>query len=165
MPKIFKAVVKISADFDLKILLISKMAIFKLLHDLMKFKKPKSFLVFLIPQVKKKLKNATKNSHDNITLILTTKMTPKWKNSITTVMFWCDWYNNHTLMFIHKLYYFFFALVIVSVFLLAYNWHKDYEFDTNPLSQKLEKQIFEKSNKHDNCSEPILVLIWMCLWL
>lgn len=50
-------------------------------------------------------------------------------------------------MFIHKLYYFFFALVIVSVFLLAYNWHKDYEFDTNPLSQKLEKQIFEKKQQ------------------
>ncbi|PKN15475.1 MAG: sprT domain-containing protein [Deltaproteobacteria bacterium HGW-Deltaproteobacteria-24] len=50
-------------------------------------------------------------------------------------------------MFIHKLYRFFFALVIVSVLLLAYNWHKDYEFDTNPLSQKLEKQIFEKKQQ------------------
>ncbi|MDX9796995.1 MAG: SprT-like domain-containing protein [Arcobacteraceae bacterium] len=50
-------------------------------------------------------------------------------------------------MFIQKLYRFFFALVIVSVFLLAYNWHKDYEFDTNPLSQKLEKQIFEKKQQ------------------
>lgn len=50
-------------------------------------------------------------------------------------------------MFIHKLYRFFFVLVIVSVLLLAYNWHKDYEFDTNPLSQKLEKQIFEKKQQ------------------
>lgn len=50
-------------------------------------------------------------------------------------------------MFIQKLYRFFFALVIVSVLLLAYNWHKDYEFDTNPLSQKLEKQIFEKKQQ------------------
>lgn len=50
-------------------------------------------------------------------------------------------------MFIHKLYYFFFALVIVSVLLLAYNWHKDYEFDTNPLSQELTQQIFEKKQQ------------------
>lgn len=50
-------------------------------------------------------------------------------------------------MFIQKLYRFFFVLVIVSVLLLAYNWHKDYEFDTNPLSQKLEKQIFEKKQQ------------------
>lgn len=50
-------------------------------------------------------------------------------------------------MFIHKLYYFFFSLVIVSVLLLAYNWHKDYEFDTNPLSQELTQQIFEKKQQ------------------
>jgi hypothetical protein len=50
-------------------------------------------------------------------------------------------------MFIQKLYRFFFVLVIVSVLLLAYNWHKDYEFDTNPLSQELTQQIFEKKQQ------------------
>lgn len=47
-------------------------------------------------------------------------------------------------MFIHKLYYFFFSLVIASGLLLVYNWYKSYEFDNNPLSQELTQQIFEK---------------------
>ncbi|MFA7084356.1 MAG: SprT-like domain-containing protein [Arcobacteraceae bacterium] len=47
-------------------------------------------------------------------------------------------------MFIQKLYKFFFFLVLISIVLLVYNGYKDYEFDNNPLSQKIEKQIFEK---------------------